>query len=289
MTKCQIGRPRNGCYNLWTETSMSILPNELLDHIVDLLHDSRAPLRNCCLVSKSWVPCTRRHLFAEVEFQTARNLRSWEETFPDPSTSPSCYAKGLVIGPRVLGDEDLHTGGWIEGFSRIERLELLGQDPYGRGWRVACVILPGFSPVVKSLRVDFSDFSSLTFSQLFGLIPSFPLLEDLSVTNKSYGSDNRGGDSGGLVTVVRPSGLHTFTGSLAILLGGETGACVRWVLSLSGGIHFRKITLDWSCDEDSSLAMALMEKCSHTLEFLDIFDSYPRGTSIGGSYIPTWK
>ena len=52
---------------------MSNLPCEILDHIVDLLHDSQTPLRNCCLVSKPWVARTRRHLFAEVEFQTAES------------------------------------------------------------------------------------------------------------------------------------------------------------------------------------------------------------------------
>ena len=38
------------------------LPGELLDHTVDHLYDARVTLKSCCLVSKSWVPRTRKHL-----------------------------------------------------------------------------------------------------------------------------------------------------------------------------------------------------------------------------------
>src|ERR1700753_246461 len=46
------------------------LPAELLDHIADLLRD-RETLESCCLVSKSWIPRARKHLFACVAFHTA--------------------------------------------------------------------------------------------------------------------------------------------------------------------------------------------------------------------------
>jgi len=51
------------------ETTMSrSLPPEILDLIVDHLHDEPTALKACCLVSKSWVPRTWNHLFALVEF-----------------------------------------------------------------------------------------------------------------------------------------------------------------------------------------------------------------------------
>jgi len=73
------------------------LPPELLDHIVYLVCDSQVVLRNCCLISKSWIPPTRRHLFADIRFGNAQRLRSRKETFPDPSTSPAHYTKTLII------------------------------------------------------------------------------------------------------------------------------------------------------------------------------------------------
>jgi hypothetical protein len=63
-----------------TQTAMSNpdLPPEILDYIIDLLHDEPETLKRCCLVSKSWVPRTRKHLFADIGFQTEEHLKSME-------------------------------------------------------------------------------------------------------------------------------------------------------------------------------------------------------------------
>ena len=73
------------------------LPTELLDKIFDLLHDDTDTLKRCCLVSKSWIPPTRKRLFAEVEFFSPKIRQAWKNTFPDPSTSPACYTKSLQV------------------------------------------------------------------------------------------------------------------------------------------------------------------------------------------------
>ena len=94
--------------------SHSSLPAELLDHIVDLLHDSRDTdkLKSCCLASKSWTPRTRKHIFASIYFSTAEHLQSWKEMFPDPSTSPAYYTKYLFIGcPQEVVATDAEEGG----------------------------------------------------------------------------------------------------------------------------------------------------------------------------------
>ena len=62
------------------------------------MHDALDTLRNCCLVPKSWIARTRKHLFANIRFHLERDLLSWKKTFPDPSTSPACYAKTLFVG-----------------------------------------------------------------------------------------------------------------------------------------------------------------------------------------------
>ncbi|KAF9644814.1 hypothetical protein BDM02DRAFT_3067122, partial [Thelephora ganbajun] len=56
-----------------TRTTMSNpyqvhLPPEILDCIVDFLRDQPETLKQCCLVSKSWVSRARSHLFTNVEF-----------------------------------------------------------------------------------------------------------------------------------------------------------------------------------------------------------------------------
>ena len=42
----------------------------------------------------------------------------------------------------------------------------------------------------------------------------------------------------------------------------------RRLLSLPGGVHFRKLTLTWLRKEDPLLATALVKRCSHTFESL---------------------
>ena len=107
------------------------LPPELLDHIVDHLHDTQDALRNCCLVSKSWIPRTRKHLFADIAFHTTESLQSWKAAFPNPSTSPAHYAKTLFIGSsEVVTVADADAGNWIRGFYRVVHLVVDGRAVY---------------------------------------------------------------------------------------------------------------------------------------------------------------
>ena len=50
------------------------LQAEMLDMIVDPLHDAKPVLRNCYLVSKPWIPHTRKHLFADIKIPTTADL-----------------------------------------------------------------------------------------------------------------------------------------------------------------------------------------------------------------------
>ena len=133
---------------------MSNLPCELLDHIVDL------------------------------HFRTQKNLELWKKTFPDPSTSPARYAKTLFIHcPQVITAAGAEAGCWIGGFPHVVRLVMVAWERFAHEWGDTFALFHGISPIIKSLCVDFVPFS---FSQLFDLILSFSLLEDLSVTGYCY-------------------------------------------------------------------------------------------------------
>ena len=94
------------------------LPQEVCDYIVDLLYDDPETLKRCCLVSKSWVPRTQKHLFARVFFKSA-DYPKWRKTFPDPTDSPSCYTQTLVVDGGLGGAEGMR---YIESFSRVKLL-----------------------------------------------------------------------------------------------------------------------------------------------------------------------
>jgi len=235
---------------------------------------------NCCLVSKSWIPRARKHLFADVRFGTKEELESWKETFPDPSTSPGRYAKTLTINhPHAVTVADAEVGGWIRDFSHVVHLELGSpgrlQGPYDDDESgIFLVPLQGLSPFVKSLSIDSI---ALPSSRIFDLILSFPPLEDLTVTNCYGAAINKGGGSNLLPTLIQPSNPPAFTGSLKLVTSGAA-PIARQLLFLPGGIHFRKFMLAWEPGEDISVITAL-ERCSHTLQSLNIACG-PFGASI---------
>ena len=185
------------------------LPPELLDQVVDSLHDSRDALKNCCLISKPWIPHARKHLFAEVRFLTTEKLELWKATFPDPSTSPAHYTKDLFIGcSQVVTAAGIGEDCWVLAFSRVVHFAI----DIDRGlakWRVPVSLVPlyGFSPVMKSLFT--SRRSALPLSQTLNLIRSFPLLEDVSVHMIDH-------DSNVQPTIIQPSHSLASTESLRL-------------------------------------------------------------------------
>jgi hypothetical protein len=264
------GQGTSASYNASAETAMSNphLPAEILDHVVDVLHDTHDTLRNCCLVSESWIPRTRKHLFADVRFLLMKNVQSWEETFLDPMNSPAHYTKTLCISLSVVTSRYAEVEDWIGGFSCVERLEIMGGN-----WNlvnpgpVSLVPFHGFSPALKSLHVSLT---ALPSPQVFNLIISFPLVEDLAViaTPADPYDSVHGYDE--LPIATQPSSPYMFTGSLELYLSMGIVPFTCRLLSLPGGVHFRELTLRWLRKEDHSLTMALVKGCSHTLESLDV-------------------
>ena len=100
------------------------LPPEILDYIVDFLHYQPKTLKRCCLVSKSWVPRTRKHLFREIIFRHPSNLKVWKDTFPDPANSPAHYTHCLSFRYRIEVIAAIVEEGdyWVRIFSSVVKL-----------------------------------------------------------------------------------------------------------------------------------------------------------------------
>ena len=245
------------------------LPVELLDHVVDFLQDSRDALKTCCLTSKSWIPRTRKHLFAEVGFYHADDVESWKITFPNPSTSPALYTKALYVGcPRDVTAADSEEGGWILSFSRVVHfgIEIPRIDTDGP----ANYLTPfhGFSPAIKSVLLHLT---ALPSPHIFDLVYSFPLLEDLSVTTHiTYISVLYEDKFKEQMTVAEPRSTPAFTGFLRLSMFGGIRHIASPLLALPSGLHFRGLHLIWCNGKDTSLTAALVERCGSTLEFLYI-------------------
>ena len=126
----------------------------------------------------------------------------------------------------------------------------------------------GFSPVLKSLRVSCIRPQD---SHIFNLVFSFPLLEDLALIGSHL---VLGIDFYVPQTDIPPTPSPAFTGSLELNLFTGTGIAACRLLDLPSGLHFRKFTFSWTQEEDIQRAVALVAKCSHTLEYLDATRQY---------------
>ena len=197
-----------------SETTMSAdpyFPLEIHDSIVDLLHGEPETIKQCCLVSKSWVPRTRKHLFGTVILGENHRLEIWKKTFPNPANSPAYHTHTLVIGcAHAVATGDAEEGGWIRTFYNVVNLEVWTNYSSSSDWGVSLVPFHNFSPVLKSLILSTS---SVPGSQILDFVCSLPLLEDLAVAGSCIGS---GWDWAGSQPLTSP----VFTGTLEIVLRG---------------------------------------------------------------------
>ena len=95
----------------------SHLPPEIFDQIIGLLRDKPEALKKFCIISKSLVICTRKHLFNQIEITDLKLFRRWIETFPDPAYSSANHTRSLFakcVDTFTAGDTTV--GGWIRSF-----------------------------------------------------------------------------------------------------------------------------------------------------------------------------
>ena len=260
------------------------LPPEMLDHIVDFLYDDIEPLSECCLVSKSWVPRARKHLFAKVQFYSLDDIKAWRETFPDPSNSPAHYTRILVVNCfRRATEQDPTEGGCIPAFSRVVQLDLDDNLPS----EISLAPFSRFSPTLRTLNVASC---ILPRSQIFDLICSLPLLEDLLLFGDDPVTDDDEQD-GPHATVSSPVSPK-LTGTLELFLFQGMARTLRRFLDLPHGVHFQTIKLSWYKEGDRRYMAELVAACSNTLEDFvvtcelkgTVYSIFPLGSATYSSF-----
>ena len=237
----------------------SSLPSEILDLIVDHLHDEPATLKACCVASKSWVSRTRRYLFACVEFHAEESTpQSWMKVFSDPSNSPAHNARSLLIhDPLIFTAASINSRSWICAFQRVVHLELEVLRWYGG--QDSLVPLHGVSLILKTLSIFCV---SIPPSETFSIICSFPSLENLTFMALADGRSD-----GWIIPPTSPG----LTGTLALSVPPTNGTrrIVRHLLDLPDGLRFSRISVDCPI-EDAESTVDLVLRCFDTLESLCI-------------------
>lgn len=231
------------------------LPQEMIDHIIDFLHDDSVTLNRCCLVSRSWIKPTRTHIFNYVCF--TRDLSQWKKNFPDLANSPAEYTRTLCfLQTECVTESDLN---WIGSFKKVLRLEAHTQtsgesrEPGSQGFPPFHSLLPA----VRSLSVGWKVLRS---QEVLDFICSFSHLEDLHVTSAGRIDDED-------VAISRSPLLNgTF------VLDTITADVAHQLSKLHGGCRFRRIV-----QKGGFISMRqfnemrdLVERCSSTLEYIYI-------------------
>ena len=128
-------------------------PPEILNHIIDFLYDDGPwTLKSCCLVSKLWIPRSRKHLFAHIMFTRRGNYFRWKESFPDPASSPAQFTRTLKVYrvPDVTGESRLI---WSS-FCHVERLVLYRSSKFPEeGTEFSLSQFQKFLPSLKYLSI----------------------------------------------------------------------------------------------------------------------------------------
>ena len=229
------------------------LPPEILDSIVEFLYGETKALKQCCLVSKSWIPRTRKHLFAVIKFCNLDDIEAWKKTFPDPSNSPAHHTCALeVYCSEVIS---------VPTFPCLVRLEVISLSS-----QMNLTPFYELPPTLKSLFL--STIFTLPLSKVFNLIRSLPSLENLSLIGSE--DEINYNDPDDPYTVVPSPPSPPLSGTLKLCLFGEIAGTVRRLLGLPSGLHFRVFRLQWYEREDLRHIVDLVTACSHTLEFLEL-------------------
>jgi hypothetical protein len=234
------------------------VPQEIVDLIIDHLRDEHATLKTCGTVSKAWVERTRKYTFVQIIFRPSRHLNHWRRTFPDPTHSPAHNTRALSICHPTLinpiGTKTLRT------FCGVVRLHVYINQT------VSLAPLHGFSPAIRSLHLTLA---LLENSEVFNLICSFPLLEDLTLVSQGCRSQRNESWRSPLVSprLARSLELHLTEG---------IQSATRLLLDLPNGLHFTRIAVPWFSNQDVESTMDLVSRCSNTLTSLEITNHLPR-------------
>jgi hypothetical protein len=173
-------------------SSLAAVP-ELVDRIVDHLHDDEETLRACALVARTWLPTSRFHLLHHIHIASAaafHSLLALLEHTPGAGAHARALALGLVWdvqgAPTVWIRPPLALAPLATHLPHVRRLTLNDDwTRYGDANRAA--LLAGFRSVDT---LDISSSIFYTAGDALGLLQSFPLLEHLSLQYIDIGDPN---------------------------------------------------------------------------------------------------
>ena len=263
------------------------LPQELIDCIMDMLHDDLPTLKACSLTCRSMFASTRhlihRTLYLKLknalgvsplhEGSTDRSLPLNEEllrylSFMDEHDLLQFVRRVYILVPDVFVPEMLQPyRQHLQSLNRVQILTIEHLDTSARTFTCYKTCFVHFYPTLTSLALRSP---SHHYRLLVKFILQFPNLENLSLERIAMPGVP---DSTDPIIVDQPP---PFCGHLR-LVDRETVApwLMTFVREVPSGMNFRSVDLRASFWEDSQ---HILDPCSCTLEYLTLGPHPPDGT-----------
>ncbi|KAF9645584.1 hypothetical protein BDM02DRAFT_492760 [Thelephora ganbajun] len=236
----------------------SRVPQEIIDEILDHLvvglgsepKSLETTLRSCSLVSKSWVPSCRRHLFHAVYFNVTY-MKRWVKTFPVPEESPAHHVRDLCLLPGRYYDapEFFERTQW---FTNAKKMTVFGDVPLS-SW----LGIPSFAKLPQTVTSLTIRARTVDLVQMRDVIARLPNLDDLSLSGSVT---KRGRSFLGLGTTLRAR----FGGKLQLRGGHPYGKVVDMLLEVPTGLHFTEVHV-YTNRGCLPTTVRLAEACGETL------------------------
>lgn len=174
------------------------LPQELLEEVVDHLHDHQTALLNCSVASRRLAPVCRLHLFSEITLEYSRLCKLLELLDAPWSSLANTISKLVVTGPRqvprgkvapliksdYIPRDNSHLRERLAGVTSVRFTNLCPGDIPVSFWRLM-EEMKGIT-AIEAHRVAFR-----CPNNFFGYISSLPVLKTLSITRPLITQDLR--------------------------------------------------------------------------------------------------
>ena len=238
------------------------IPHELIDEVLDYLATDLdfKSLQSCALVSKSWIPSCRRHLFHTIRFTSGAATR-WVKAFPVPEASPAHYVRELrfALGGGYSAPQQIFEH--VPWFTNLERMTWMGAGGFRSLWVLSLRRLP---QSLTSLTIE-TDMVALV--QIRDILVQLPNLDDLSLLGFRDTTERR--VLLGMGKVVR----GRFCGQLRLVNGYADKCVMDMLLEVPTGLHFTEIHIR-GMHESFLSTVRLAEACGHTLVKLSYMVSF---------------
>jgi hypothetical protein len=156
----------------YTATTMTRIPAELTDRIIDFLHSDKKTLATCALVCKSWIPSSRFHLFEKLHINH-ETTRTFMDLLQSNNSTIEKYAQTLWI---LNWKRMVQLAPYLDRFLAFKSLVITGtQSDMKETHADLCLWFHGIT------NLDVMSFQFTNTNCFSRFLDAFPLLELLRI------------------------------------------------------------------------------------------------------------